>query len=131
MKKVKNYLLITFFSTFLFLNNVFAYEKVTCGGMNLPKKIPELTSWAVTFIQVLVPVILVIMSMVDLVKAMSSQKEDEIKKGQKVLVKRIVLAVIIFLFVALVKFVISIVANSTDTNNIVSCISCFIDGNCK
>lgn len=106
--------------------------KVSCGSIEkIPKKIPELTSWAVTFIQVLVPVILVIISMVDLVKAISSQKEDEIKKGQKVLIKRIVLAAVIFLFVALVKLVVSVVANASDTNNITSCISCFIDGNCN
>lgn len=112
-------------------NKSYTQNKVSCGGIKkIPKKIPELTSWAVTFIQVLVPVILVIMSMVDLVKAVSSQKDDEIKKGQKVLIKRIILAAIIFLFVALVKLVISVVASASDTDSITSCIACFIDGDC-
>lgn len=103
-------------------------DKVSCGNIEkIPRKIPELTTWAVTFIQVLVPVILVIFSMVDLIKAISSQKEDEIKKGQKVLIKRIVLAAVIFLVVILVKLIISIVASATDTTNIISCINCFIN----
>lgn len=131
MKKIKNYLLLFVLSAFSFLNSAFAYDKTSCGNIeSIPKKIPELTSWVVTLIQILVPVILVIMSMVDLVKALSSQKEDEIKKGQKVLIKRIILAVIIFLFVALIKLVVSVVASSTDTNNITDCIACFIDGKC-
>lgn len=101
--------------------------KVSCGKIEkIPRKIPELTTWIVTFIQVLVPIILVLISMVDLIKAISSQKEDEIKKGQNVLIKRIVLAVIIFLFVAMVKLVISVVANASDSDNIVKCIDCFI-----
>lgn len=131
MKRIKNYLLIFILSTFSFLSRALAYDKISCGNIeSIPKKIPELTSWAVTLIQILVPIILVIMSMVDLIKAITSQKEDEIKKGQKVLIKRIILAVIIFLFVALIKLIISVVASSTDTNNITDCIACFIDGKC-
>lgn len=135
MKKIKNYLILGFFTVFSFVGGVRAeYTKVSCGNIkNIPKKIPELTTWAVTLIEVAIPIILVILSMVDLIKAVSSQKEDEIKKGKNVLVKRLILAAIIFLFVALIKFVISIVANSTDTNNISKCISCFIENvdNCK
>lgn len=129
MKKIKNYLILGIFTIFSFVGSVRAeYTKVSCGNIkNIPKKIPELTTWAISLIQVAVPVILVILSMVDLVKAVSSQKEDEIKKGKSVLVKRIILAAVIFLFVAIVKFAISIVASSTDTNNISNCIACFIE----
>lgn len=128
MKKIKSYLIVLFLTIFTFIGSINAIDKVSCGNVNnIPKKIPELTTWAVTLIQVAVPIILIILSMVDLVKAISSQKEDEIKKGQKVLIKRIALAAVIFLFVALVKLVISVVASSTDTKNISSCIDCFIN----
>lgn len=136
MKKIKNYIMILFLTLFSFITKLTCieaktpetYTAVSCGNFkNFPRKIPELTTWAVTLIQVAVPVILVILSMVDLVKAISGQKEDEIKKGQKVLIKRIILAAVIFLFVALVKLVISVVASSTDTNNITKCIACFIE----
>ena len=46
-------------------------------------------------------------------------------------VKRLVVAVLIFVVVVIVKFLISVVADSTD--NIVECIDCFLSGtdNCR
>lgn len=106
-------------------------DKVSCGNITkIPSKIPKLTSDFVTIIQVLVPVILVIAGCLDLVKSISSQKEDEIKKGQKILIKRIVTAIIIFFVIVLVKFVISIISN-TSTANIIECIDCFVSNNCS
>ena len=60
-------------------------DKVSCGNITgIPAKIPELVSFAITLIQIAVPVILVVMGSVDLFKGITAQKEDEIKKGQKI-----------------------------------------------
>jgi len=104
--------------------------KVSCGKVtNIPKKIPELTSWIVTLIQIIVPILLVILGMIDLFKAMSSQKEDEIKRGQQMLIKRITTAVLIFFIIVIVKVVVSLVAKG-DSNTFMDCIDCFIDNDC-
>lgn len=108
-------------------------NKVTCGKLGkFHKKIPELTSWMISIIQVFVPVILVIMGSIDFVKSLASQKDDEMKKGQQTFVKRLITAVLIFFIVAIVKLFVGIVSSGeTENNNIVGCINCFISNNCS
>lgn len=109
--------------------------KVSCGtgeGMiiGIPRKIPELTSYAIRLIQVLVPVLLIVMGTIDLFKGITSGKDDEIKKGQQIFIKRLVIGIIIFFIIVIVKFLISIIASSNKTN-IIECIDCFISENCE
>ena len=112
--------------------SVEAITKVSCGNVTgIPERIPALTSDIVTILQIAVPIILVIMGSIDLLKGVVAQKEDEIKKGQKILIKRLIVAALIFFIVVIVKFVVSIVADNTNTNNIVECIDCFISKDCK
>jgi amino acid transporter len=108
-------------------------NNVSCG--NLPefnKKIPELTSYIVTVLQVVIPIILIIMGMIDLFKGLTSQKEDEIKKGQKTLVKRLIIGSLIFFITVIVKLLINVVSDSTasETAGIIECIDCFINNKC-
>lgn len=107
-------------------------SKVQCGNIGkFHKKIPELTSWVITIVQVAVPVLLIILGMIDFIKALVSQKEDEIKQGQRIFIKRVITGVLIFFVVVIVKFVVSLVANSTDSKNFISCIDCFISNKCN
>ena len=114
--------------------NVFT-TKVSCGvgeGMvdGIPKKIPELTSLAITIIQIAVPIILILMGSIDLFKGITAGKEDEMKKGQQLFIKRLITGAIIFFVVIVVKFIVSIVSD-TNVSNIVSCIDCFTSNNCE
>lgn len=119
--------------SFIFkLDNILA-AKVSCGNVTgIPKKIPELTNFGITVIQIVVPIVLVIMGSIDLLKGISSQKEDEIKKGQKILVKRLIYAAIIFFVVVITKMLVSLLAEAS-TGSIVECIDCFLSGveNCR
>ena len=129
MKKIFRYLLLLMLV--LIPNVVFATEKVTCGNVtDIPKKIPELTSFFITLAQVAATVILVILGSIDLFKGLISSKEDEIKKGQQIFIKRIIVAALIFFIVVIVKLLVGIVADSS-TNNIVDCIDCFISNDCN
>ena len=104
---------------------------IKCGNIaSIPKKIPELTSYIIKIIYIAVPVILVLMGTIDLFKGVTSQKDDEIKKGQQMFIKRLIIGAIIFFVVMISKFFISIVADSDNSNNISDCIDCFIDGDC-
>lgn len=106
--------------------------KVYCGNITgIPKKVPELSSYVISIIQIAVPIILVILGSIDLFKGITAQKEDEIKKGQQTLIKRLITAALIFFVVVIVKFFVSLIANSTSTVNIVDCIDCFINNDCN
>ena len=71
----------------------------------------------IPIIQIGIPVILIILGMIDLGKAVIASKEDEIKSAQKLLIKRIIYAVAIFLVVSIVTLVFSVVAGNTDNDN--------------
>lgn len=105
---------------------------VTCGNMGkFNKKIPEITSWIVTVAEILVPVILVIFGAIDFVKGIISQKEDEIKKGQSIFVKRLITGVIVFFIVAFTKLIVSGVSGNGEKAGLIDCIDCFISNKCS
>jgi len=108
-------------------------DKVSCGNLGkFNKKLPEISSWLITLLQVAVPVILIIMGVIDFVKSLSSQKDDEIKKGQQMFIKRVITAIIIFFVVVVVKLLVSLVSSGqTEKESIVKCIDCFISNKCE
>lgn len=71
-----------------------------------------------------IPILLIVFGMIDLGKAVIASKEDEVKKATKLLGKRFLYAVCVFLVVWLVGFVLSTVSNvagtDTDGNNVVN-----------
>ena len=117
--------------------NYHNYESstVSCGaGMltNIPVGIPKIVSMVYMAIQIAVPVVLVVIGMIDLTKSIASEKEEDIKKSQKTLIKRLISAVLIFFVFAVVKFLISLVADtSKEKNKIIDCAECFINNECK
>ena len=110
---------------------------VSCGGngssalvKNIPSIIPKITSSIYNTVMVVVPVALILLGIVDLVKGIMSQKEDEIKKGRESLVKRLITGVIVFLIVMLVKLFINIINGGNDSSKIIGCIDCFVSNEC-
>lgn len=59
--------------------------------------IVNILKFALTAIQWLVPILLILWGTIDLVKAVVAGKEEDIKKNQKALIKRVISAVIVFL----------------------------------
>ena len=94
---------------------------------NIPSMVPRIVSILYNVIQVAVPVLLVIMGMFDFAKAMSAGKEEDIKKNQKLFIKRLISGILIFCVFVIVKFIVSIVA---DSSSVMECADCFISGNC-
>lgn len=72
-------------------------------------------------IKILVPIIIVIMGSVDLVKAVVASKEDEIKKGYSILIKRLIVGIIIFFIPGLVGFIINL-AGGTENCESAKCV---------
>lgn len=101
-------------------------------GTTIPSAIPYLVTMIINVIKIVVPILLIIFGMLDLGKAVTGQKEDEIKKGQQLFFKRAVAAVMVFLVVAIVQLFIGVIANSTsdentDNSNVWSCVNYFIN----
>lgn len=63
--------------------------------------------------QIVIPIIIILFGMIDLGKAVIASKDDEIKKAQGMLIKRIIYGVVIFLLVFLVTAVFNIFVSST------------------
>ena len=74
--------------------NLLAESDAFCNGESI--KIFKFIGTIITFIKIIIPIILVIMGSIDLAKAVMAQKDDEIKKGYQSLMKRVIVAVIIF-----------------------------------
>ena len=107
-------------------------EYKSCGDKmlaNIPSTIPKLTHIAYNTIQVVIPVLLVLFCSIDLLKAVIAGKEDEIKKNQSIVVKRLISAVIVYFMFVIVKFVIS--ASAENGSKIIKCAECFISEVCK
>lgn len=105
---------------------------VTCGSIkNLPYKVLQLSNTVVNIMQIAVPIILIIMGTIDFVKAVSSQKEDDIKKAQGLFIKRLVMGALVFFIFVIVKLLISAIGGNND--GIWGCVECFINNasNCK
>ena len=102
----------------------------TCGNLDIEFSgmIPYMVSTIITLIKIVVPILLIIWGMLDLAKAVMAQKEDEIKKGQQTLIKRLVAAIIVFFVITVVQMIVNFLSN--DDDNISGCFDCFVNGNC-
>jgi len=107
-------------------------EKISCGPVgNLPVRVADIFSLLILLLQVAVPVIIVIFGMIDLTKGVMSQKDDEIKKGQQTFIKRLITGALVFFIVAVVKIFIGVIGdNAGNKDSMVSCINCFVNGEC-
>lgn len=124
----------------LYTPSVLAVDIQGCSsvlpGVKIDSKIPNTVSTLILVIKILVPVLLVVLGSMDLVKAMVAQKEDEIKKGQHILVKRLIAGALVFFVITIVQLVISFVAGSDEKQGTWDCVNCFLngadkEGNCK
>lgn len=74
-----------------------------------------IAGYAINFIQIAVPILLIVMGTIDLVKALVAQKDDQMKKAQSTLIKRLIVGVVIFFVPMLVKFLM-VMVNGNDAN---------------
>ena len=70
----------------------------------------------IPIIQIGVPILLILYGMFDLAKAVIASKEDEIKNATKLLTKRAIYAVAVFLVVTLVTAVFGLLSSTANEN---------------
>lgn len=117
-----------------FSPNISLDGNVSCGNgtlKNIPGRLVKIINTIVTVIQIAVPVLLIILGMVDFAKAAMAQKEDEIKKGQKIFISRLITGIMIFFVIFIVKIGVRFVNDKTESDTVLSCVDCFISGKCQ
>ena len=103
-------------------------DTYSCGNgylESIPATIPYVGKIVYLVVQILVPIIIILLGSFDLLKAVISQKDDDIKKNQQVFFKRLISAALIFFVFAIVKFVVSVVS-SDNSGKIMDCVDCII-----
>lgn len=80
------------------------------------KPIISIIKTVLNLVRFAVPLVLIVIGTFDIFKAVVASKEDEIKAAQKLLIKRVVYAVIIFLIPTIVMLILNIVSNTQDKN---------------
>jgi len=80
-------------------------------------------------IQIIVPIILIIVGMLDFAKAVTEKNEDKIKEAQKKLIAKAVAAVCVFLVTVIVGVLMRIVGNA-DYKGCMDCITNPFTGDC-
>lgn len=107
---------------------------LTCGNsandtevIRFHENLPVFTSRMYDFLKILTPVIIIITGMLDIIKAVIAQKEDEMKKAQKKFVNRLIAGAVVFLVFIIVETVINFIAES-DTTDAMNCVNCFLNG---
>ena len=83
------------------------------NNAGIPSTLVSIVGLIYKAIQIGVPIILIIIGMFDMGKAITQQKEDEIKKAQSLLVKKAIAAGLVFLMFSLVQLVVSVVSPDT------------------
>ena len=81
------------------------------GSCEMTELLPVISAvkFILKVIQYVVPVVLIIFGSIDLIKAVIAGKEDDIKKNQQTLFKRIIAAVIVFLVPLIVSVVMGLI----------------------
>lgn len=92
-------------------------------GKGIPGTIGDLVHLIYIGIKIVVPILLVLFAMLDLGKAITAKKEEDIKKYQGSCIKRVVTGVLVFLVVIIIEFVLGFVEpdNGNSGSSPVSC----------
>lgn len=117
-------------------DDVKLYRTVRCGNTELPENLVKLISIAITAIQVVTPLILIVTGMVDFLKATTgmvdflkattSSNEDGIKKAQQTFVRRLIAGAAVFFIILIVKIVVGLI-NTKDSGNAIKCIDSILN----
>lgn len=106
-----------------------SYTTFSCGGISeFPIPIANLIATVIGMIKILTPVVLIVMGLIDMTKAITKQKDDEIKKAQTLFIKRIISGVLVFFIIATVQFVFGILGNASGEKSYMKCLPCFVNG---
>ena len=118
------------------ISNEAMANSTLCDGILVPNQLFNIVSVLIKGIRIAVPVLLIIFGMMDFAKSVIAKKEEDVKKHQQAFVKRLISAVVVFLLIWVVQFVVNVISGVEDKTNdsgqtvsdIWSCSRKFING---
>lgn len=96
------------YSSCLKINDDFAKIENSSGGKRTCGFSQRLIVWAaniVKWIKYIIPVIVIVLGIIDFIKAIASSSDDEMKKAQGRFIKRLVAAALIFIIPFIIEFI--------------------------
>ena len=99
-----------------------------CGLID--NNLADLIYIIITIIKFGIPILLIIFGMLDFGKSVIAPKEDEMKTGRKMFLKRIISAVLVFFVITIVQLVIGLVddKNNSDESEVWNCANLILNG---
>ena len=86
-----------------------------CGAID--NNLADLIHTIIIIIKFAIPILLIIFGMLDFAKGVIAKKEDEIKSGQNMFIKRLISAALVFFVVTIVQLVINLADDETNEDN--------------
>lgn len=136
MKYIKNSFkyIFLFICMFILLENVSAagfmnnidQKYVICNNTDIPYGIPYIVHNIVNLIKIGIPIVLIILGMVDFLKAVIASDEKQMKDAQTTFIRRIIAAILIFFVFVIIQFVFSLI----DNQGTLGCVNCIINKEC-
>ncbi len=80
-------------------------------------RIWTLIGYCILIIQIVVPLLLIISGMITMAQAVMKQKDDEIKKAQNLLIKKVIAAVMCFLVITITRAVVGLVVENGNNSD--------------
>lgn len=100
-------------------------EDGSIRGIRFHESLPKFTNSLYDILKIATPVIIIIMGMLDVLKAVTAQKEDEMKKATRKFLNRLLAGAVVFLIFMITETVIYLVIPD-DSNNAMGCVKCFL-----
>ena len=95
-------------------------------GIRFHENLPKFTNSLYDILKIATPVIIIITGMLDVLKSVTAQKEEEIKKAQKKFLNRLLAGAIVFLVFMIVETIIAMVIPD-DSDSAMNCVKCFLN----
>lgn len=106
-----------------------------CGGVPVPNEMFNLVATIIKGFKIVVPILLIIWGMLDFAKSIIAKKEEDVKTYRKAFINRLISAVLVYLMIFIVQFVVNIVdgvetksENGETVGDLWACSKKFING---
>jgi Na+/proline symporter len=99
---------------------------------NDTKELLTFVGWIITIFKIAIPLVIIIYGMIDFGKAVVAEKDDDIKKSAKTLLRRAIAGIIIFFVPAIVLWIFGQITDYSSTSgSFETCQNCLLHpGDC-
>lgn len=109
MKKIFKNIFFLLFVMFAFSTNVYADNAIICSG-----DLGDFIKYVFHVVKFAVPLLIIGLGIVDFIKAMTAQSQDEVKKASNKLIKRLIIGACIFILPTIIDFLLKVAEINTE-----------------